>query len=373
MTAQPFSVFEKVVDPDVYEPLPDDWFVGLTDIVDSSNALKEGRYKAVNTAGVAVIAAMRNALPDAATPFAFGGDGAAFAVPPEHAGIARQELARTAGWARDAFGLDLRAALVPVADLRKAGHDLLLGWYAVSDSALYAVFSGGGLDYAEQQMKAGNYAIQSAAPGDVPNLDGLSCRWQPIPSEKGVILSLIVRPRGKADDRYTDFVHQLLALIADVRGGHPVPESGPGFTWPPEGLDHEARALRGGPLFVRRLRAGAAALIGWFFLRTGIRAGGFDPKRYLHYVTLNSDFRKFDDGLRMTIDCSEEVAAIIEARIEAAQSAGIVRAGTHRQNEALMTCFTPSALDDGHFHFLDGAGGGYAEAARKMKLSAEAA
>lgn len=371
MSAQPFSAFEKVLDPGVYEPVPDDWFVGLTDLVDSSRQIAEGRYKSVNMAGVAVIAAIRNALPGALTPFAFGGDGAAFAVPPEHAEIARQVLSRTAGWARDAFGLVMRAALVPVGDLHKAGHDLLLGWYAVSDAALFAVFSGGGLDYAEQQMKAGKYGVQPAEAGDVPNLDGLSCRWKPIPSKKGVILSLIVRPAGHGDELYSDFVRQLLALVSDTRGGHPVPESGPGFTWPPDGLDREAKAMRGGPLFVRRLKAAAASFAGWFFLRTGIRAGGFDPARYMRYVTLNSDFRKFDDGLRMTIDCSVDEAAEIEARIAEAVAAGIVRAGTHRQNEALMTCYTPSVTDDGHLHFLDGAGGGYAEAARKMKRKAE--
>jgi hypothetical protein len=116
-----------------------------------------------------------------------------------------------------------------------------------------------------------------------------------------------------------------------------------------------------------------AALVGWFFLRTGIKAGDFDPAHYIRYVIMNSDFRKFDDGLRMTIDCSEEEAAEIEARIEEAQLAGIVHAGTHRQSEALITCYTPSVTDDGHFHFLDGAGGGYAEAARKMKRAAEPA
>lgn len=373
MAAKVFSAFEKVVDRDVYEAVPDDWFVGLTDIVDSSHAIAAGRYKAVNTTGVAIIAAIRNALPDAATPFSFGGDGAAFAVPAEHVDAARLALARTAAWARDAFGLDMRAALVPVRDLRAAGHDLLLGWYAVSDSVLYAVFSGGGLDFAEQRMKAGDYAVAPAQPGEMPNLDGLSCRWEPIPSRMGVILSLIVRPAGNADSRYAAFVHELLSLISDTRGGHPVPESGPGIKWPPEGLEHEVRMIKAGPLVLRRARVALTTLFGWFILKTGIKAGAFDPKHYKRQVALNTDFRKFDDGLRMTIDCSEQLASEIEEKIATAQAAGVVKAGTHRQSEALMTCYTPSVVDDGHFHFLDGAGGGYAAAARKMKEAAVAA
>ena len=34
--------------------------------------------------------------------------------------------------------------------------------------------------------------------------------------------------------------------------------------------------------------------------------GGFDPKLYKRDVPRNSDFRKFDDGLKMTIDVDAE-------------------------------------------------------------------
>lgn len=39
----------------------------------------------------------------------------------------------------------------------------------------------------------------------------------------------------------------------------------------------------------------------------------------------------------------------------------------HRQQAALMTCITPSAYDSQHVHFVDGASGGYAAAASKLK------
>ena len=44
----------------------------------------------------------------------------------------------------------------------------------------------------------------------------------------------------------------------------------------------------------------------------------------------------------------------------------MLRFGMVTQDAALMTCLVPSFVDDGHFHFIDGAGGGYAAAAQAM-------
>ena len=41
-----------------YRPVPDDWSVISTDIVKSTQAVADGRYKVVNTAGASVISAV---------------------------------------------------------------------------------------------------------------------------------------------------------------------------------------------------------------------------------------------------------------------------------------------------------------------------
>ena len=79
----------------------------------------------------------------------------------------------------------------------------------------------------------------------------------------------------------------------------------------------------------------------------------------------NSDFRKYDDGLRMIIDCAPELADALERRLAAA--AGTANYGLHRQSAAMMTCFTPSPTRSDHVHFIDGAQGGYAAAASALK------
>src|SRR5262245_38635128 len=100
-----FRDFERLMDPSLYRPLPADWVIGMTDVVQSTRAIAERRYKAVNMAGAAAIAAVANALKGREFPFIFGGDGATFAVAPADAGVARDALAATAAWVRDDVGL----------------------------------------------------------------------------------------------------------------------------------------------------------------------------------------------------------------------------------------------------------------------------
>jgi hypothetical protein len=101
--------------------------------------------------------------------------------------------------------------------------------------------------------------------------------------------------------------------------------------------------------------------------KRGRAAGRFDPKRYRSWVAKNSDFRKYDDALRMTIDCSVATADRLETLLKNAEGDRVVDFGLHRQDAALMTCIVPSYVSDDHVHFLDGAGGGYALAAQALK------
>ncbi len=91
-----FRGFASLMDPALYSPLPDDWSIGVADIVESTKAIAEARYKTVNMAGAAVIASVTNALEGREFPFVFGGDGASFAVSPDDLPRAREALAATA-------------------------------------------------------------------------------------------------------------------------------------------------------------------------------------------------------------------------------------------------------------------------------------
>jgi Protein of unknown function (DUF3095) len=364
-----FHGFGSLMDPAMYSPLPDAWSIGVADIVESTKAIAQARYKAVNMAGAAVIAAVTNALEGREFPFVFGGDGASFAVSPDDLERARDALAATASWVKDDLNLAMRVALIPVAAIRAQGLDVRVARFGPSPNLSYAMFSGGGLGWAEAAMKRGEFAVPVAPSGTQPDLTGLSCRFEEIPSARGVILSVLVMPRAGADPAaFRKLIEDIIALVErSPDAGRPVPAGGPALRWPPAGVEFEARAARGGPLFMRRAFVLANTLFAYLVMRFGISVGGFVPKTYVKEVVENSDFRKYDDGLRMILDCTVELERALTQRLARAASTGIARYGLHRQDAAMMTCFAPSVTRSDHVHFIDGARGGYASAATALK------
>lgn len=172
-----FRGFARLMEPQLYQPVPDDWLIGTADIVESTKAIADRRYKAVNMAGAAVIAAVTNALEGREFPFVFGGDGASFAVSPDDEAAAREALAATATWVREDLALAMRVALVPVTAIRAQGLDVRVARYGPSANLSYAMFAGGGVGWAEAAMKRGEFAIPPAPSGAQPDLSGLSCRF----------------------------------------------------------------------------------------------------------------------------------------------------------------------------------------------------
>src|SRR4029079_15811727 len=230
-----FREFTQVADEACFWPLPGDWIIGVADVQQSTRAIRENRYKAVNMAGAAVIASIANALKGRDFPFVFGGDGASFAVPPEDAALARQALAETATWVKEDLDLGLRIGMVAVADIRAHGRDVRVARYMPSANVSIAMFSGGGMDTEGGAMKRGEIAVPPAPSGAHPDLSGLSCRYELIPSQRGQVLSLVVT-HGARNTR-ADFRAAVEAVTRIVDrtpdASRPLPGQGLRLKWPP--------------------------------------------------------------------------------------------------------------------------------------------
>jgi hypothetical protein len=366
-----FDDFDKVADPALYKPLPAGWTVGNADVVSSTRAKADGRGKAVNIAGAAVIAAVTNALMGEEIPYVFGGDGASFAVPPGLAAKASEALAAVALWSTQDLELPMRVGMASIEAIREAGLEVCVARYAASPHVRYAMFAGGGIRWAERQIKLGQFPIPLAPEGARPDLTGLSCSWEQVPSALGVILTLMVTPERSFDDpRFIALVARLNALLADRRQTRcPLPEGGPPLRWPPSGLALLAIVRRrpGEWAWLRKARLAAETLFAATLFWTGMKLGGFEPERYRREMVANADFRGYDDGLRMTIDCTVAQSERIEALLRQARDEGTARYGLHREEAALMTCIAPLPSHSDHVHFIDGAAGGYTLAAMQLK------
>ncbi|MDA4848484.1 DUF3095 domain-containing protein [Hoeflea poritis] len=373
MTGRPqypvLTQFEQVADGSLYVPLPADWKIGSSDVVNSTAAIAAGQYKTVNFAGAATISAVSNALGGNLPLFVFGGDGAQFAVSPQQAGAAAEALDKVRHWVKRELGLDLRVGMTGVSDIRKAGADVCAAYWQASDHVRYSMFTGGGLEWAEKQLKAGRTAVAASTASGDPDLTGLSCQWGPVLPTQGKIVSLIVKPApGAAPRQFEKAIARIIAALANARAVNPVPEAGPDVRWPAGSIGLQSRIGRGaGPRVWRNMSTLFKTLFYWALFKAALPLRDFLPDRYRADIAANSDFRKFSDGLMMTVDCPPEAVDALTRILDKNRKDGTIRYGLEMQDEALITCVVPSAFDRDHMHFIDGSGGGYASAARQLR------
>ncbi|MCB9660938.1 MAG: DUF3095 domain-containing protein [Sandaracinaceae bacterium] len=372
--------FVDVADLSLYAQVPDDWSVIITDVRGSTRAIEAGRYKDVNSLGVASIVAVRNALTDVDVPFVFGGDGATLLCPTALLEPVNVALRGLQDLATGAFDLGMRAGIVSVGELRRAGHPLLVARYRASEHVCLAMFAGGALAEAERLVKhtelGAQYAVPSAGAREA-DFTGFECRWQPVPSRAGHFVSLLVQAASSDPAEAARVYLQTIELVDEVLGvgARPVHSDVLALASGPKAFEQEARLVsgkRGGlGLYLTRLKIRFMAWLGRTLMRTGKELAGFDGSTYVDEVVANTDYRKFDDTLRMVLDASPEALARLRERLTAEHAAGRLCFGIHTSETALMTCVI-DGYDGDHVHFVDGANGGYALAAKELKAQLKA-
>lgn len=370
-----FSRFSELTTRTHYVAAPSDWYVVMTDVRGSTDAIAQGRYKEVNLVGAAAIMAILNIAPSISIPYAFGGDGATMLIPPSLLDKTLQSLGAVQAKVQAAFQLELRAGCVSIAALYEKGAELLVAKYHLSPQVSQAVFQGNALALAETWLKKGGGPVlrSEQATSEDPDLHGLECRWQPLENRNGKMLSLLVKAApghaGQAWQIYNDIIHEIETIYPEYAQSCPSHPGGLHISFAPSNLSKEVRLRGGRTLFTRVLyfiRILILNALGQFSFKTGIRVGGFDGTRYLSEMVANSDARKFDEMLRMVLDSSDTQHRALEKALARRHRKGEIVYGIHTSPQALMTCLVFS-LAGNHVHLVDGADGGYAVAARQMK------
>jgi hypothetical protein len=371
---EPFDSFVEVPEPEHYRPVPDSWLVVITDVKGSTKAIEAGRYKDVNALGVASIVALRNAVGDIRIPYVFGGDGATLLVPGSRRHQVEPALRGICSMARASFDFDMRAGIVPVGELRKEGYPVFAARYRASAAIDLAMLSGEGLTEAERRVKDPELSYQVGEGAALADFNGFECRWRPIPSRNGEVVSLLVKATTADRDEgaavYRRIIEKIESAQAEFAPGRPVAPETLQLQRFRDGFDQEARIrsgeARGLVFWFRSLVAKLSAWIGTVLMKRRMNAFGFPGRAYKDEVTANTDFRKFDDMLRMVIDVTPAQHTAIEALLEQEHDEGAIVYGLHSAPTTIMTC----AISDyrgGHVHFVDGSDGGYALAAKQLK------
>ncbi len=371
--------FEAVTRAESYVPVPSDHYVVVTDVVGSTEAVQAGQYRDVNYVGAASIAAVLNVADGAEVPFVFGGDGATLIVSPALLPKASDALAALRVHAADAFGLDLRAGVVPVHEIQAAGHRLAISRFSVSPNYAQAMFIGSGMAYAERLVKEpetrDRYEIEareSAAGGDPYR--GLECRWEDVRSAAGETVTLLITAEGSAEserlDVYRDVIHTIEAIYGAGTEPHPIAPNRLRLSHNPRRFLAEVR-LRypHTKRWYQTYKLWALNLIGIALVRLGVETSETDWGTYPDLLRAATDYRKFDDTLRMVLAGTPSQRHRLETDLERRYQAGRLTYGIHVSDRAVLTCLVHERMGR-QVHFVDGADGGYTMAAAALKRRA---
>ncbi|WP_016955340.1 DUF3095 domain-containing protein [Catenovulum agarivorans] len=374
-----FSLFNEFAEINHYHSIPDDWFVVITDVINSTAAIEQGKYRQVNALGVASIVAIMNSIKPLKVPYVFGGDGASACVPSSVLAKVKQALQATVKLAKAQFGLEIRTGIVPVADIRAKGKDIRVAKFKPKAHFSQAMFDGNGLSLADSLIKQLNspYLLtpdEQEGETEQSLFEGFECRWNEIPSRSKEHVALLVQALPDAQFS-SDQIYQIVLMAingcyGDELAYHPITPEQMTLSSSFADLQNEAK-IRGG--FVGQLekykylaKLKLLRHVGNYLMKNKVKTDATDWGVYKQRLVDNTDFQKFDDMLRMVISGNAEQRNALQNQLKQLQQSGLLVYGIHAAPSALITCMVNDYNHD-HVHFLDTTQGGYAMAAKQLK------
>ena len=370
--------FLQITEIGNFVDVPDDWYIVVTDIRGSTQAIESGKYKEVNLLGACSIVAVLNVAGETEIPFVFGGDGASLLMGPSLLPAAQKALLATQQLAKTEFDMDLRVEVVPVKVVVAANYPVKIAKFKVSENYSQAVFIGGGLTRATELIKdqvAGNiYSIKNNGVSPKADFSGLECRWQDIPSKYGEIVTLLVMVRSDFYPQNHQFYRNILKKIQYIYGKenslNPIDRKNLKLTLNSTKLIAETLVRASSAswldrqLYLSKIQLETA--LGSLLMNLKVKTEELDWGVYKDIAIAATDYRKFDDMLRMVISGNEWRRKKLTGYLEKNYREGKLVYGLHVSDRALMTCLVFERGGQ-QVHFVDGADGGYALAAKDMK------
>ncbi len=354
---------EIIKDKKLFEKIPEDWFVIVTDIKGSTRAFGKGKYEEVNIAAASSVIVGINLAKKYKTevPFIYGGDGATLLVPPQMKEEILEQLATLRANVRKRFKLNLRVGAMSVKEIHEKGYKLKIAKYFVTKNYHQAIFIDSGLYFAENTIKD-NFSYQTHKTGSQEPLDleGLQCRWNVItpPKNKEEILCLIVDASQEKDHEktYAEVLSKIDSIYGHFEERHPVRKEYISHALDLKTLHRESLAKFG--------KSNLGHMISRLF--DGLLERIFNSKGHSHLLALATDTLKVDGTLKTLLAGNISQRKKLLEYLEGKEDLGVFSFGYYACPSTTMTCFV-EPKEDRFVNFLDGTGGGYIQAAKLLK------
>jgi hypothetical protein len=367
LPAHKMPLGELLTQSHLFNEVPRDWYVVLTDIKGSTNAVFGGRHEDVNLIATGSIVSVLNIAYglNVTIPFFFGGDGATFIIPPGIIDKVMQALASYKINTQNTFNLELRTGMVAVEQIYAQGRHLHIAKFSSSASFHIPVVLGNGINYAEQLIK-GDDALLSKHPAQTDELDlsGMQCRWDRVapPQDREEVVTLLVAASDHARQSasFSKVMNKIDEIYGPPRKRQPISVAQLKLKTTFSNLGAEMRFRLGQVKWFKLITTWLTTLYGHIYFRT--RRG----RKYLKSLVEMADTLVIDGKINTVISGTIKQRKELQQALDELEQDGAILYGLHISSASIMSCYVRD-LVDGHIHFVDGSEGGYTQAAKVLK------
>ncbi|WP_299099449.1 DUF3095 family protein [uncultured Winogradskyella sp.] len=352
-----------------FSDVPDTWHVVVVDILNSTQAVDQGKHHKVNlTATGAIISVLnfiRKVKQGVEIPYFFGGDGATFIIPTLFLGNIIQILDNYSIHIKNHTNLVLRVGHISVSYLMGQDYGLKMAKHQLTNQLSIPVVLGDGLKKAEDIIKTNFEEKRTNFEKMLLNLEGMECRWkqiEPDQSEKKVVC-LLLDARHEKDQRliYRDVINKMDTVFGDFNERQIIKTDNLKLNysiltiWEEMKISLHKQSL--GYLFKKWF----STLIGKFYLNLSA-----DGKNYLEQIGQLSHTFMLDGMINTVFTAEQSKIDEFTTYLNQLEKDNKLIYGIHVTHASVMSCYVLDRKTK-HSHFVDGTEGGYTSAAKMFK------
>lgn len=362
------SVRKLVAKKSLFNEVPQNWHILVSDIRDSTSAIQDGHHHEVNLVATgSVIAVLNQAFKSGIrVPFFFGGDGSILIIPEDLLDKSLTVLSKHRINSFNNFGLDLRIGNVSVSEVYNQNLELKIARTQITNLLNIPLVLGKGLQYAEKKIKENEDKQEHNLDSVELDLTGMECKWDKIepPRNDHEVISLIIDGCESEDP---NLVYSKVLKKIDKIYGNPIQRK------PITAAKLKLKAS------LRQIRAEMRAKLGksdptyliknWLMGRFGkiYLKKTIAGRNYVQKLVELTDNLTIDGRINTVMAGTSSQRESLLEYLDKLEKTSKIRYGYHVSHQSILSCYVWDVQTDDHIHFVDGGNGGYTRAARNLK------
>jgi hypothetical protein len=352
----------------LFQRIPDKWYIVITDIEGSSVSVEKGLSQLVNLIATGSIIAALNIAKKYSIdiPFFFGGDGATMIIPPILLQETMEALILHKENIQEEFDIHLRVGNVPVTDVYKNDQELKIIKASINKLHTIPVVLGNGLHFAEKLIKSRDIVIDKSTSQQTNlDLDGMECRWNKIspPENLKEVVTLLISTvsESKQASLFKSILEKTDKIYGSLNSRNPisVPKLKLNFSY--QKIKTELKARTSKFVIISFLKIWLTGLIGKYYYLPNVKG-----RKYLNELTQLSDILVINGRINMIISGTAKQRQLLTEYLDGLEKNELIIYGIHISEKSIMSCYVRNRKEK-HIHFVDGGSSGYTRAAMILK------